>query len=91
VTVQVEKLNRWRLLQIQPEVTGDLSQGVVEVREMIQSHVADEGAADFVVAGAAMKPTNEHGELRERGKCDNDPVRVHEGVKTRELGRVASH
>jgi hypothetical protein len=78
-------------LQLQSEVTSDLSQRVVEVREMIQGHVANEGAADFVVAGAAMKPANEHGELRERGKGDNDPVRVHEGVKTRELGRIASH
>ena len=91
MTVQVKELNRWRLLQLQPEVTGDLSQGVVEVRKMIQGHVADEGAADFVVAGAPMKPANEHGELCERGKGDNDPVRVHEGVKSRELGRIASH
>ena len=38
------------------ELAGDLSQGVVEVREMVDGHVADEGAAYFVVAGATVQP-----------------------------------
>ena len=68
-----------------PEVavadTGDLAQRVVEMRKMIDGHVANEGAANFIVAGAAMQPAEEKEKLDARGKADHDPVGVHRGLR----------
>lgn len=41
------------------ELPGDFAQGVVKVREVIDSHVTDEGAADFIVARAPVQPAEE--------------------------------
>ncbi len=54
--VQLEELHgRW-LLELDAEVSSDLAQGVIKVRKVIDGHVANEGAANFVVARAAVQP-----------------------------------
>ena len=50
---------------------------MVEVWQVIDGHVADKGAANFVIAGAAVQPADEEEELNTRGECDDDPGDVH--------------
>src|SRR5580698_7007032 len=76
-TVQLEKLDRRRLLELDAELAGDFAKGVVEVREVVDGHVANEGAANFVVARAAVQPAQEEKELKARREDNGDPVRVH--------------
>ena len=52
----------------------------VEVREMVDGHVANEGAANFVIACTSVQPTEEEKHLQERGKADDDPIRIHGGT-----------
>jgi hypothetical protein len=59
VAVQLEELDGRGFFQFDAELAGDLAQGVVEVREVIDGHVADEGAANFIVARAAVQPAEE--------------------------------
>jgi hypothetical protein len=70
LSVQLEELDWGRLFEVDIQFAGDLAQGVVEVREVIDGHVADEGAANFVVACAAMQPAQEDAELNDRGESD---------------------
>jgi hypothetical protein len=57
--VQLEELDGRRVLELDAELAGDLAQGVIEVREVIDGHVADEGGANFVVARAPVQPAKE--------------------------------
>ena len=57
LAVQLEELDVRGFVELDAEVAGDLAQGVVKVREVIDGHVANEGAANFVVASAAVEPT----------------------------------
>jgi predicted RecA/RadA family phage recombinase len=57
--IQFQEMNGRGILELDAQVTGDLAQGMVEVREVVDGHVANEGAADFVVAGAAVQPAEE--------------------------------
>jgi hypothetical protein len=77
MAIEFQELNRWRLLEFQPEAVTDHAQAVVEMREMIDSHVADEGAANFIVARAAMQPSQENKKLNQRCEADNNPIRIH--------------
>jgi hypothetical protein len=80
VAIQFEELDGRRILELDAELTGDLAQGVVEVREVVDGHVANEGAANFVVAGAAVQPAKKEVQLEARGKANDDPVGIHRGV-----------
>jgi hypothetical protein len=40
-------------------VIANLAKTVVEVREVIERHVSNERASDFVIARAAVQPANE--------------------------------
>jgi hypothetical protein len=62
--IQLEELDGRRLFELDPELAGDFAQGVVEVREVIDGHVANEGAANFVVSRAAVQPAQEEKELK---------------------------
>ena len=77
VAVELEELDGRRFFEFDAEVAGDLAQGVIEVREVVDGHVANEGAANFVVARAAMQPAEEEEKLEARGEGDDDPVGVH--------------
>jgi len=79
VAVQFQELDRWRLFQLNAELAGDLAQRVIQVREMIDGHVANEGAANFVVARAPVQPAEEEKELKTCRETDNDPVGIHGG------------
>jgi hypothetical protein len=57
--VQFQELHGWRLFELDAEVVADLAQAVIEMREMVQGHVTDERAADFVIARAPVQPANE--------------------------------
>jgi len=70
-------LDWWRLLELEAEAPGDLPQRVIEVRQMIDGHVAHEGAAYFVVTRATVQPPQKDEELDAGSKADNDPVWVH--------------
>jgi hypothetical protein len=80
VAVQLEELDGGRVSELDAELAGDLTQGVVEVREVIDGHVANEGAANFVVAGAAVQPAKKEEQLEARGEADDDPVGIHKCV-----------
>jgi hypothetical protein len=75
--VQLEELDGRGFPELDAKLAGDLAQGVIEVREVIDGHVANEGAANFVVAGAAMQPAKKEEQLKARGKANDDPVGIH--------------
>src|ERR1700722_18780203 len=62
--IQFQELDMRRFFQLDAEMAGDLAQGVIEVREMIDGHVSNEGAANFVVTGAAVQPAEEEDQLK---------------------------
>jgi hypothetical protein len=78
--IQFQKLNGWRLLELDAEMAGDLAQSVIEMRKMIQGHIANEGAANLVVARAAVQPANEKEQLEARRKGNDKPVKIHMSV-----------
>jgi len=80
LAVQLEELDVRGFVELDAEVAGDLAQGVVKVREVIDGHVANEGAANFVVASAAVEPTKKEEQLEERGKANDYPVGIHRGL-----------
>jgi hypothetical protein len=75
--VEFQELHAWGLLNLQAQVSGDLAQRVMEMWEMIQGHVAHEGAAHFIVSHAAVQPAEEDEELEAGGESDNDPGGIH--------------
>ena len=77
VPVQLHELH-WRMLfKFQAQVAGDLPQGVVKMRKVVDGHVADERAANFIITSAAMQPTEKDEELDDRSETNYDPVGVH--------------
>lgn len=77
VTVEVDEADQGRFVESNSLPGGDFVQRVVNVRQMIGGHVADEGTRDFVIAHAAMEPAQEQNELHSDGKrrCENaEPV-----------------
>jgi hypothetical protein len=74
---EFQELDVGWLFEFDAQLTGDLPQSVVKVREMVDGHVAYEGAANFVVACAAMQPPQKDEKLDERGKSDDNPVGIH--------------
>ena len=79
LAVQFHELHRGRVSKFYAQVAGDLPQGIVKVRKVVDGHVAYKCGANFVVAGAAMQPPEKDEELDERGETDDDPVRIHGG------------
>jgi hypothetical protein len=77
LAIQFKELNGRRFFKVDPQVACDLTQGVVEVREMVNSHVADEGAANFIVTGAAVQPAEKKVKLETRWETNDDPVEIH--------------
>ena len=77
MAVQLEELDGRGLLQLDAVVSGELTERVVNVRKVIEGHVANEGAANFVVAGAAVQPAEKDEKLKARGNADDDPIRIH--------------
>ncbi len=67
MAIKFQELHRGRLGEIEAQTSGDLAQRVVKVWQMINGHIADKCAPDFVVAGAAMQPAKKDEELHERG------------------------
>jgi hypothetical protein len=80
LAVEFQELDWRRFLDLQAEAAGNLTQGVIEVRMVVDGHVAHEGAADFIVAHAAMQPTKKEETLHARGKTDDDPIGIHRFV-----------
>jgi hypothetical protein len=78
--VQFEKLDRRGFLELDAEVAGDLAQGVIEVRKMIDGHIANESPANFVVAGTAVQPAKEEKQLEARGETNHDPIGIHRSL-----------
>jgi len=81
MAIQFQKLDRRGFFQFNAEVAGDLSQGVIQVREMIDGHVTHEGAANFVVTRTSMQPAKEEKQLQAGREADDDPVRIHVSLK----------
>src|SRR3972149_11459483 len=75
--VQLEEADWRRLVEFDLQVRGDEAQRVIDVRQMIDGHIADKGALDFLVAQAAMQPAQKHDQLREQGEGDDQPVGIH--------------
>jgi hypothetical protein len=83
LAVQLEELHGRRFLELDAEVAGDLAQGVIKVREVIDGHIANEGAANFVVSRAAVQPAKKEQQLKARGEANDDPVGIHKCTRKR--------
>jgi hypothetical protein len=68
VAVQVDEAHQGRFVERNSLSRGDFVQRVIDVRQMICGDVADEGSHDFVVAHAAVQPTQKKDELHADGK-----------------------
>jgi hypothetical protein len=64
MSIKFEKLNGWWVLQLDAQVSGNLAQAVVQMWKVVEGHVADEGASNFVVAGAAVQPAQKDKQLK---------------------------
>jgi hypothetical protein len=84
-TIQLEKLYGRRFVEINAKSTGNLSQRVIEMWQVIDGHVTNECAAHFVISHAAMHPSEKDRKLRDGGKYNDDPVGVHRGMVGRSL------
>jgi hypothetical protein len=77
---QFQEMDGRGFSKLDAEVACDLAQRVIEMREVIDGHVANEGAADFVVAGAAVQPAKKKEHLEARGETNHDPVGIHKNL-----------
>jgi hypothetical protein len=75
--IQVEETNRRRIIDLDAMMRGDAPQNVIDVRQMIKSYVADEGAFNGGIAQTPMQPAEENTELREQRKGNDQPIGVH--------------
>jgi hypothetical protein len=80
LAIQFQEVDGRGFLKLDAEVAGDLAQGVIEVGEMIDGHVSHEGAANFIIAGAAVQPAKKEKHLEARREADHDPVGIHRGL-----------
>src|SRR6266436_63126 len=80
MTVQFHELHGGRFFKLHAQVAGDLPQGVVKMGEMVDGHVSYKCAANFVVARAAMQPSEKHDKLDKRGETGDDPIGIHGSV-----------
>jgi hypothetical protein len=76
--IQIEETDRRRLIDFDAMVRGNASQGVIDMRQMIDGYIADEGAFDGGIAQTPVQPTQENTELREQRKDNDHPIWVHE-------------
>ena len=77
LVVQFHELDRGRLVQFHAEARGELPERVIDVRQMIDRHVAHEGAVDFVVSRATMQPAQKNSELSDDCGRYDEPVGIH--------------
>ena len=75
--VEFQELHGRGLLDLQSKVAGDLPQRVIEMRKMVEGHVAHKGTPYFIIARTAMQPPEKEGELDKRGEANNDPIGIH--------------
>jgi hypothetical protein len=64
LAVQLQELDGRGFLEFDAELAGDLTQGVIEVREVVDGHVANESATNFVIAGSAVQPPKKKEQLQ---------------------------
>jgi hypothetical protein len=57
MSIQLEKLNGRRIFELDAQVAGDLAQSVIEMREVVEGHIANERAANFIIACPAVQPS----------------------------------
>jgi hypothetical protein len=51
-------------------------EALVDVRQVVCRHIVDEVSRDLIVSNAAVEPTHENCEMRDRGKGEGAPIRV---------------
>ena len=71
VAGKFQKLDGRGLLEFQSKARGDLAQRQVEMRQMIDGHIAHKGASNFIVARAPVQPPEKHKALHASGYSDN--------------------
>src|SRR6266849_4426566 len=87
--VEIDELDERRFVELNSLPCGDFLQRGVDVRQMMGSDVAHEGARDFVVAHATMQPAQEDYELhRDGNKCCEPAGR---GGRAQTVDRHAQH
>jgi hypothetical protein len=74
--IQLEEANRRRLIDLDAMMRGDAPQRVIDMRQMIDGDVADEGAFDGGIAQTPMQPAEENTELREQRKGNDQPIGI---------------
>src|SRR5579872_1579429 len=60
LTVQIHKLNSGRVLQVDVILYAQLCKPVINMRKMVDGHIANEGAIDFICAHPPVHPTKEN-------------------------------
>lgn len=82
--IQLEETDRRWLIDLHAVMSGDEPQRVIDVRQMIDGHVADETAFDGGITQTPMQPAKENAQLRNEREGADQPIRVHEcGPQTR--------
>jgi len=73
--VEVNEAHRRRGIEDNSLLLGDGAKRVVNVWQMIRRDVMDESSIYFIVANAAMQPTQKHDELHADGYEDSQKLR----------------
>lgn len=77
LAIQLEEADRRWILDFETVMRGNQPQRVIDMRQMIDGHVADEGALDIRIAQASMQPTQENAKLGEQREGHDQPIRIH--------------
>ena len=77
LAIQLKEADRRWILDFEMMVRGNQPQRVIDMRQMIDSDVADEGAFDIGIAQAPMQPAKENAKLSEQREGHDQPVRIH--------------
>ncbi len=75
--VELEKAHRRRVADFHAVAFGNQAQRVVDVRQMVQRHIAHKAALDGCIAQTPVQPAQKDAKLRDERERDHEPVRIH--------------
>jgi hypothetical protein len=85
--VQFREVHRRRVVDFDALMRSDAPQRVINVREMVEGHVANKCALDGGVAKPSMQPAEENTQLREQRKRNDQPIGIHAYTRERTYRR----
>jgi hypothetical protein len=70
---RIDEAQRRRIGKMNAHLVGDVAQRIIKMRQMTAGEIAHERALNFIIADAAMQPSQKKRELHESGNEYCDP------------------